>query len=338
MKNKIFKITISENLIKPYYNIFGHFFLDHLFQIYKIKEWYYETYNICIDSILIDKDLLYSISFIEPFYKMIFNNIFTNINNSNYEIIDLGIIIGSKLNSEKDVIYLSKSDIKIDIPDYVIENGRKLSEYNKKMLNKLIIIIKNNLNIDNNFNNEIDNKNILIINRSKPPRELINLNNLIFKLNSIGYKCDIICFENLDLYKQIKLISSYKNIITACGSVQVHICFINKNAKYIELCESGFRYPNTAIYGYLCNKKTYSLCAPLDNNYFLNCIKNQNIETQNLFNIGNSLPSIINNDINSIEREKKFYSKLISLNCFDIHTIQNIDCNKYINKIINIIE
>lgn len=220
-------------------------FLDHLFQIYKIKEWYNKEYNVNINSILIEKNLLYSAPFIKNFYEIFFDNIFTN--DDNFEIIDIGIIIGSRINSENDVIYLAKSTPNINIPDFVIENGRKLTDYNKDMLNKMITVIKYYLNINDSL--ELDNKHILIVNRSKSPRKLNNLDKLITNLNNFGYECNEVFFENIDLYEQIKLISSYKNIITACGSVQVHICFINKNSKYIELCESGFRYPNTAIYG-----------------------------------------------------------------------------------------
>ena len=58
-------------------------------------------------------------------------------------------------------------------------------------------------------------------------------------------------------------VSKYKYIISACGSVQVHISFLNKKSKYIELCESGFRYPNTSIYGYYNSIDTYSISIPL---------------------------------------------------------------------------
>ena len=50
-----------------------------------------------------------------------------------------------------------------------------------------------------------------------------------------------------------------------------------------------------------------------------------------------TMPDIITNDINSIEREKQFYSKLMSYNCFWIHTIQDINCNEHMNNIIKLL-
>lgn len=334
----VFKINIPEQLRKPYYNVFGHFFLDHLFQIFKIKQWFLQTQHTYVDSMLIDKDTLQSSSFIEPFYKMLFDNVFTHaIDDDDYNIIDLGVIMGSKIDTETDVIYLSKSVLSIDIPSFVLDNGRKLTTHNKHMLNQMIHIIHNKLHINVNNHQLNDDKNILIINRSKPPRLLQNLSSLTNTLENKGYTCNIVSFDNLDLHKQIKLINSYKHIITACGSVQVHICFIQKNATYIELCGSGFRYPNTAIYGFFCDKKTYTLCSPLDDHPILNSIKNRNIQTKNLFD-NDQLPMIIHNDIQSIDREKIFYSNFISMNCFDIHMIQNIDCSRYIETILHILD
>ena len=52
--NKIdFKINIPTTLITPYFKVFGHFFGDHLFQLYKIKKWYEKEYNTEVENIVI---------------------------------------------------------------------------------------------------------------------------------------------------------------------------------------------------------------------------------------------------------------------------------------------
>ena len=131
------------------------------------------------------------------------------------------------------------------------------------------------------------------------------------------------------------MVSQYKYVICACGSVQVHISFLRKDCTFIELCESGFRYPNTSIYGNYNNIRTYSLTCPLHEKYFKSNYKIT--DTMNkLFKGFDKMPQMITNDIRSIEREKDFYSTLMNQNCFWIHTIQDIDCNDHIDKIMKI--
>ena len=143
---------------------------------------------------------------------------------------------------------------------------------------------------------------VLIINRDKSPRKLINLHVLEKKLNLHGKVCKVVSFDNMKLIDQIKMVYSYQTIIAACGSVQVHISFLNKCAKYIELCESGFRYPNTSIYGNYFNINTYNMCLPLKNN--MDYIRNKNAYTKKVFLNGDKYPSVITKTNHDIIREK----------------------------------
>ena len=97
---------MPKDLIKPYYSVFGHFYLDHLFQIYKIKKWYEEKDSIFIDSlhVNIDDTLIFKkYPFIIDFYSIFFKNISFS-SNSNNSYIDLGIIMGSSESINNGVI------------------------------------------------------------------------------------------------------------------------------------------------------------------------------------------------------------------------------------------
>jgi hypothetical protein len=63
-------------------------------------------------------------------------------------------------------------------------------------------------------------------------------------------------------------------------------------------------------------------------------MKNEN--TKILFNT--ILPRVLENTTEHIDLSKKFYAKLISLGCFGIHTVQNIDCTEYKNDILSLLE
>ena len=177
----------------------------------------------------------------------------------------------------------------------------------------------------------IDEKNILIIDRKNSPRKLKHLDILIQNLEKRKYKCVVVQFDKMPLIEQIQLVNNYTNIIAACGSVQVHIAFMQEKTRYIELCESGFRYPNTSIYGNYFNINTYSISFPLVEEY--NVIRNKNKATKSLFFEGDNFPNIITNSNSDISREKNYYSKLMNLGCFNIHTIQDIYCEKYLSSI-----
>lgn len=324
---KVFKIEIPTNLIPGYFSVFGHFFLDHLLQLYKICKWYNKVTSNSINSIYIENydECLSKAPFIEKFYNSIFSKVHTE-SRYDYECIDLGIIMGSSFNSEIYNIYLALSRFKIDIPNEIVENGRKITDMNKNSINEMSKIIKNKLNITNDF---ID-KSVLIINRSKT-RKLLNIDLIKNLFENKGYTIKTVEFEKLKLEEQISLVSSHEYIIAACGSVQVHISFMNMKSKYIELCESGFRYPNTAIYGYYFNIDTKNLCIPLDvsirNKYFHNTV------IKELFEKGDKMPEIILPTVIDINREKEFYINLLGNNCFFIHNCQNIDCKRYLDSL-----
>lgn len=327
---------MHDNLIEHYYKVFGHFFLDHLFQLYKIKDWYENEKGIKIDSVLISINLLNKAHFAKQFYQILFDKVHTEPQSDiqQSDILEIGIIMGSDsaqldhYNDVDKIIYLSKSVIYQTIPPYVIENGRNITDYNRKMLNLMALDIKNKLNIKHD---DMKSENvILIINRSKFPRRLVNLDRLVEFLESKNQRCDVTSFDFMNLEEQIKLISTYKKVIVACGSVQVHISFLHKECKYIELCEKGFRYPNTSIYGNYFDIDTSSITKPIGKEFDI-----KDISIKSLFD--KTTPSIIKNNVDDIKDEKEFYSKLIRMNCFVIHTHQDIYCENYLTDIADIL-
>lgn len=64
----------------------------------------------------------------------------------------------------------------------------------------------------------------------------------------------------------------------------------------------------------------------------MNRVKSKNNHTKRLFDT--VLPRILYNTIEHINLSKEFYAKLISLGCFGIHMIQNIDCTEYNDDIL----
>jgi len=329
-KKSIFlKINIPINYIKPYYNVFGHFFLDHLLILFKIYNWYISNdYDIC-GIIIVNLDKLVEVSqFALPMYKSIFKNVLSASSNFSYKYIDVGIVLGSPINSESKAIYLARTSTNINIPLNILTNSRKLNELNKNAINRLANNILETYKNDTNFNNE-SNKEVLIINRNSKTRQLLNLEKFIQELS---FNVDIVTFDNMSLFEQIQLVRSYKYIIVACGSVQVHVSFLKKTTIFIELCEPGFRYPNTAIYGNYFNINTFSICRPLlQNNIHYSKIKQNNNLLKHINN--NKLPSIITNSNNDINREKDYYEGLLKLGGFFIHTEQNIDSLLYIDEV-----
>jgi len=331
---KCFKISIPIHLINPYFKVFGHFFGDHLFQLFKIKKWYEETYNTEVDNIIIENYdiLLQTAPFISTFYECLFKNI--NKKNNN-DIINLNVILGSVINSETNQLYyLSHTSTLSNIPLNILDNIRKPSELNKRRGIELRDLILDKLNISTE--DKSDNE-ILIINR-KNSRKLLQTEELYNQLSHNNYKYNIVFLEDYNLSEQIKLVRSYKNVIAACGSVQVHISFMKENSKWIELSEEGFRYPNTSVYGNRFNINTYMLCLPLTNN--LNYLRNINSDTKHLFQMGDKYPNIITNRLSDIEREVIWYTQLLSpscINCYGKLHGQDIYCDNYINNIITIL-
>lgn len=329
-----FIIDIPIRLIDPYFKVFGHFFGDHFFQLFKIKQWYENVHHIKVENIIINNYniLLKRAPFIEYFYKTLFDNI--NITSNNYKI-NLNIILGSIINSERNKLYyLSHTSTMSSIPLNILDNIRKPTQFNKLMGIKLrdIILDKLKIHTEDKSNNEI-----LIINR-KNSRRLLQLENLCNYLTNNNYKYNIICLEDFSLPEQIKLVREYKNIITPCGSSQVHISFMKENSNWIELSEQGFRYPNTSVYGNRFNINTYMLCMPLSNKDRNLLITNKYIKK--LFEISDKYPNIITNSLNDIQREVKWYTLLLSplcINCYGKLHSQDIYCNNYINPIITIL-
>lgn len=329
-RNMTLFVEMENVLIRPYYKVFGHFFLDHLFMLYKIKDYYQSHHNIQINSIYINEHLLDVAPFIKSFYESIFRVYTTNEKSLN--IITIGSVIGSIYGSETSNIYLSNTILKDAIPNDILENGRKVSDFNRTMMHSFTETVKNHFIKEPNH---LPDDKLLIIDRKKSPRRLLNVEDIINKLNTHGFDCTKVTFDDIELYQQITMVSKYKYIICACGSVQVHISFLRKDCTFIELCESGFRYPNTSIYGNYNNIRTYSLTCPLHEKYFKSKYK-ITYTMYELFKGVDKMPQIITNDTSSIEREKEFYSKLMTQNCFWIHTIQDIDCNDHIDNIMKI--
>jgi len=69
-------IDIKKDLIHSYYKIFGHFFLDHIFILFKIKKWLEDNHYI-IKGIHINNflELKNKARFVEKFYQIIFKDI-----------------------------------------------------------------------------------------------------------------------------------------------------------------------------------------------------------------------------------------------------------------------
>jgi hypothetical protein len=157
-------------------------------------------------------------------YKSIFKNVLSASSNFSYKYIDVGIVLGSPINSESKAIYLARTSTNINIPLNILTNSRKLNELNKNAINRLANNILETYKNYTNFNNE-SNKEVLIINRNSKTRQLLNVEKFIQELS---FNVGIVTFDNKSLFEQIQLVRSYKYIIVACGSVQVHVYFLKK--------------------------------------------------------------------------------------------------------------
>jgi hypothetical protein len=338
----ILHTIVPSKYIKPYFGVFGHFFLDHLFQLFKVKLFYEELHTINIKKLYIDTDdesYFENVKYAKEFYETIFDEIHT-IKDDNYTYLQSGTLLGSPEGSEKGkyrTIYLSKSTLSTRISETILTNGRKVTAINKKAMNDMV----NNFIIPKIFKNstipEPRPMSVLIIDRKKSPRMLLNYNVLENILKEKGYTCNHMVLDDIPLKTQIQIIREHSIIITPCGSVQVHIAFMNEKTTFIELCEEGFRYPNTAIYGKYFNKNVYNITMPI-NDRFLNVIPKSN-PLFKLFNKSKSYPSVIKCTDKDIDRESAFYEELINLGGFFIHThpSQNIDVVNYISNISSIL-
>lgn len=326
-------IDIEPHLLCGYYNVFGHFYLDHLFILYKIKCWIENTFNKSVKGICVPNQNKLS-SFALDFYKMIFNNVIDNYGDK--EIIEIGTILGSIQGTEKNKIYLDRSRPKLNIPDDVMANGRKLTELNKKRARELREIIWKYCDI--NTVSIKKSKEILIVDRKKSPRKLININILLKLLEEKGYTHKIILMENYSLVEQIRMSYSYNNILMPCSSGYTHVAFMKENSNYYELCASGFRYPNPIIFGNIYNVNTKLLFIPLNN--IMPKYRNLNKHTQDLFNRVDRSPPISTNSKADIKRESALYNILLSpqcIKCFDMHHILDVNCIDHINQLSNLL-
>jgi len=325
----ILGIDIKNDLINAYYKIFGHFFLDHIFILFKIKKWLEDKkYNIKGIYIKNFTNLNNRASFVEKFYRIIFNNII--LEKGNNKIINVGTIIGSIRGSENDKIYLDRSEINIKIPEDVMENGRKLTNLNKLRGLELREIFWKYCQV--NKITLLQEKNILIVDRKTSPRKLDNLDILLELLKNKGYKYKIINMEDYSLEEQIRLTYSYNNILMPCSSGHVHISFMRDNTNFFELCESGFRYPNSLVYGNRYNVNTKVFFIPLSKS--LERYRNFNNETKKLYNKIDNMPcvssskseeeinTIFFNNITKLEKRTKFIKKIPEIRYEKINLVQ----------------
>ena len=321
MNKTIIAIDINPNYLRGYYNVFGHFYLDHLFILYKIKCWLEETNNIKIKNIYVpNQDKL--ASFIIPFYEMLFEKVLVKpVDN----MIQLGTIIGSIKGTETNKIYLDRSEIPFNIPNDVMTNGRKLTDLNRKRAKELREIIWKHCDIQTV--DRKSSKEILIVDRKQSPRKLINTQELLTLLENKNYTHRVIIMENFTLKQQIRLSYSYDNILMPSGSGYTHMAFMNENSNYYELCAPGWRYPNPLIFGNIYNINVKLFMLPLKN--VMPHYRNFNNHTKQLYQHIDSAPSISTNSKEDISRECNLYNLLLSPNCikcFDMRGILDVNC------------
>jgi hypothetical protein len=319
-------IDIKPQFIQSYYNVFGHFYLDHLFILYKIKCWIENTKNTKITSIYIpNHDKLYSYAL--PFYKMLFDNI---LNRPVENMINLGTVIGSIRGTETNKIYLDRSEIPLDIPTDVMTNGRKLTDLNRKRAKELREIIWKHCDIKTVIRK--NSKDLLIVDRKKSPRKLINTPALFKLLEQKGYAYRIIVMENFPLIEQIRIAYSYDNILMPSGSGYTHMAFMNENSNYYELCAPGWRYPNPLIFGNIYNINVKLFMLPLKN--VMPQYRNFNNHTKQLYQYIDSAPPISTNSKEDISREIILYNILLSpqcIKCFDMRAILDVNCLSHLS-------
>jgi len=214
-----------------------------------------------------------------------------------------------------------------------MENGRKLSKLNKVRGLQLRKIFWDYCQV---YKTPIcSEKNILIVDRKTSPRKLVNIHILLELLKNKEYKYKIINMENYSLEEQIRLTYSYNNILMPSGSGQVHISFMRDNTNFFELCESGFRYPNSLIYGNRYNVNTKVFFIPLSKS--LDRYRNFNNGTKKLYNRIDTMSCVSSSESEEdIKREKELYSILLGnecIKCFEMHGFQNVDCKDHIKNL-----
>lgn len=251
-----FTILIPTKYINTHYKCFGHFVTDHIFMLFKFKN-YFEKNNVKIEGINILCNQKLIKNFMDNFYKLIFNNVKYNTKIDISNTINLGIVLGSLENTQKERIYLAKSSLKNNlIPDYLYENCRKITENNKFYMNLFREYIWNKLELKKNKKKKID---FLVINRRSNGRKWLNLNFFVKKMNSKKIKVKIVNMEDYKLNKQIELIYNSKNILFPSGSSQGHLFWVDKDTTCIECFIPGHRYINTILYSISLDIKTILL-------------------------------------------------------------------------------
>ena len=246
-------ITLPSNLIGSHFKCFGHFITDHIYLLFRMKQ-YFIKQGYLISTLNIICDVKFIKSFMVQFYKLLFENVVFN--STDCDTIPLGIVLGSINGSEKKRIYLAKS-IKNNpnIPISLYENARKYSETNKAMMKMFREYIWKKLNITKTV--AID---FLIINRKTNGRKWQNLNKLTGELKSHSLQYKIVNMEEHTIKEQISMIYNSKTILFPSGSSQGHLFWVDpENSTCIECFIPGHRYINTIIYSKNLGIKTVAL-------------------------------------------------------------------------------
>lgn len=334
-----FTILIPTKYINSHYKCFGHFVTDHIFMLFKFKN-YFEENDVKIEGINILCYQKLIRKFMNDFYKLIFNDVKYNSKIEKSNNINLGIILGSLENTEKERIYLAKSSLKNDlIPDYLYENCRKISENNKFYMNLFREYIWNKLELKKNKDKKID---FLIINRKSNGRKWLNLNFFIKKINKKKkIKVKTVNMEDYILNEQIELIYNSKNILFPSGSSQGHLFWVDKETTCIECFIPGHRYINTILYSISLDINTILL--------FDKFIINKDIKEKlpekfkKLLDYQENAEQILcSKDINNkqINNEKEWFELFLDpllSNYYLRQCKEDIDLNLKINRILKII-
>lgn len=246
-------ITLPSNLIGSHFKCFGHFITDHIYLLFRMKQYFIKQgYLISTLNIICD------VKFIKPFMVQFYNLLFENVvfNSTNCDTIPLGIVLGSINGSETKRIYLAKSTRNNpNIPFSLYENARKYSETNKAMMKMFREYIWKKLNITKTVG--ID---FLIINRKTNGRNWQNLNKLTDELKSQSLQYKIVNMEEHTIKEQISMIYNSKTILFPSGSSQGHLFWVDpENSTCIECFIPGHRYINTIIYSKNLGIKTVAL-------------------------------------------------------------------------------
>lgn len=247
MNDQSFTIHLPEQLISSHFKCFGHFITDHLFMLFKMKHYLNEHHmvNITTLNIIGNKDKVRP--FMLSLYSVLFDSIIFNENiDTKY---DLRVVLGSIKNTEIKKIYLALSDYNKNIPSFLYENARKVSEHNTYYALKFRDIIHSHFNVQS-----LIKKHILIVQRKSNTlnsncRQWENIHLLTDQLDKKEISYDILSLEDYDIKDQIRLVNSYKYIITASNSSFLgHYFWTNKDTCIIECCITGMRCINTISY------------------------------------------------------------------------------------------